>query len=86
MAGELAAIKEKLALSDAKIDIIVPAIQGVTTDVAFIKAKLEAAGTGGIDPAEVAELLTIVTTQNEKLSKAAEDLKALDESTDSTAA
>lgn len=85
MAGELTAIKEKLAASDAKIDILSTATEGVTADIAFIKAKLEAAGEGGINPADVAELLTIVTAQDEKLSLAAEKLTALDASTDSTA-
>lgn len=78
-------LKAKLASSDAKIDIIVPAIAGVTADVAFIKAKLEEVGEGSINPAGVAELLAIVTAQDEKLATAATDLAALDAATDPNA-
>lgn len=81
MAGELTAIKEKLAASDAKIDILSTATDGVKADIAFIKAKLEAAGEGSIDPVGVQELLTIVTAQNDKLSAAADKLAALDAET-----
>lgn len=85
MAGELAAIKEKLALSDAKIDILSTATDGLALDVASIKAKLEAAGEGSIDPAGVADLLAIVTAQDEKLATVATKLSDLDAQTDPNA-
>jgi hypothetical protein len=76
-------LKEKLALSDEKITILTTATQGVTADVAFIKAKLEA-NEGGIDAAGVAELTALVDAQSTKLTEAATALADLDASTDST--
>lgn len=81
----LSEVKEQLAISDEKIDILVPAIEGVTADVAFIKAKLEAAGQGGIDAAGVAELKTRVQAQSDRLSAAATALSDLDAQTDPNA-
>lgn len=77
-------IKAQLAVSDEKIDILTTATSGVAQDVAFIKAKLDAAGQGGIDAAGVAELQTLVAAQSEKLTAAAQALADLDASTDST--
>lgn len=78
-------IKAKLAVSDQKIDILTTATDGVTADIAFIKAKLEA-NAGGIDAAGVAELTALVDAQSEKLSAAATRLADLDAQTDSSVA
>lgn len=83
MATALEDLKAKLAASDEKITILTTATEGVTADVAFIKAKLEA-NTGGIDAAGVAELTSVVDAQSQKLSEAASKLQALDQETDST--
>ena len=84
--GALEDIKSQLAVSDEKIDILTTATSGVAQDVAFIKAKLEAAGAGGIDAAGVEELKVLVSAQSEKLTAAAQALADLDASTDSTEA
>jgi hypothetical protein len=84
--GALEDIKSQLAVSDEKIDILTTATAGVSQDVAFIKAKLEAAGTGGIDAAGVEELKGLVAAQSEKLTTAAQALADLDASTDSNEA
>lgn len=81
----LSEVKEQLAISDEKIDILVPAIEGVTADVAFIKAKLEAAGQGGIDAAGVTELKARVQTQSDRLTAAATAMSELDAQTDPNA-
>ncbi len=81
--GALDDVKAQLAVSDEKIDILSTATQGVAADVAFLKAKLEAAP-GGIDAAGVAELLAIASAQSQKLSDAATQLADLDASTDSS--
>lgn len=84
MGVELDEIKATLVISDEKIDILTTATAGVSQDVAFIKAKLDAAGAGGIDAAGVAELKGLVSAQSEKLTAAAQALADLDASTDST--
>lgn len=81
--GKLEELKAKMAVSEEKIDTLTAATEGVAQDVAFIKEKL-AQSQDGIDAAGVAELETIVNRQEEKLTAAADKLKALDESTDST--
>lgn len=86
MGQALEDIKAKLAASNEKIDILSTATEGVAADIAFIKAKLEAAGEGSIDPAGVAELLTIATAQDEKLATLATRLSDVDSQTDSTGA
>lgn len=77
-------IKAKLATSDEKIDILNTATEGVTADIAAIKAKLEA-NQGGIDAAGVAELTALVDAQSTKLSEAATKLSDLDAETDPNA-
>ena len=84
--GALDDIKGQLAVSDEKIDILTTATAGVSQDVAFIKAKLDAAGAGGIDAAGVEELKVRVAAQSEKLTAAAQALADLDASTDSSGA
>lgn len=70
MAGELTAIKEKLALQDTAID-------GLQADLDFIKGKL-AGAEGGLSAAEVAELNTLIDERTAKL-------QALDAQTDPNA-
>lgn len=76
-------LKADLQTAVSKVDILVPAVQGVKKDVAFIKRKLDEAGGGGINAAGVAELRAIITPLNEQLATATDELAALDAETDS---
>lgn len=79
--GALEDIKEKLAVSDEKIEIITTAQAGIKLDIAAMKAKLEANLTG-LDAAGVAEVLGMLDEQNTKLTDSATQLADLDAETD----
>jgi hypothetical protein len=76
----LSDLKDKLSLSDQKIDALTTATTGLTDDVAHLK-ELISNNPDGIDAAGVAELNTIVDAQQAKLTEVGTKLTDLDAQT-----
>jgi hypothetical protein len=76
----LSDLKDKLAVSDQKIDALTTATTGLTDDVAHLK-ELISNNPDGIDAAGVAELNSIVDAQQAKLTEVGTKLTDLDAQT-----
>jgi hypothetical protein len=77
----LSDLKDKLALSDQKLDVLTTATDGLTDDIAHLK-ELLANNPDGIDAAGVAELNSIVDAQQAKLTETAQKMADLDSQTE----